>query len=108
MRVEGLDESALPDEILTEARQFVPSYNRVEEVTKAVESDWSRRSLSAPKPSEDEHGTVDQEDEFETMRAQKAIGTDAERKALERVTERTQRLIEETYVFTPIKRLLSS
>ncbi|MFC4540834.1 hypothetical protein ACFO5R_02685 [Halosolutus amylolyticus] len=95
---EGVPDADIPDDLIEEARQFIPEYKRVTTVTNAtdIDSSWSRHSLSDPEPSMRETGTVDQSDVFDRMRSQKTVGTNAEHAALETITEQTHNILDET------------
>ncbi len=95
LRSEGLDDDQIPNDLIEQARQFVPKYDRVDEINSATDSGWTRQSLTAPNPSQEEHGTVDQEEEIEAMRARKAVGTNAEYAALEQVVTQTDTLLKD-------------
>jgi len=79
LQTQSIPNTTIPDpaELLTEVRQFAPRYKTVHTVTELPDG-WSRGTVSKPTPSEIERGTVEVSDVAKTMRAQGAVGQEAE------------------------------
>lgn len=67
-----------PGELLAQVRQFAPRYESVQTVEESADAGWTRSTVSTPTPSEIERGTVEVSDVADTMRAQGAVGEEAE------------------------------
>lgn len=78
-----------PGELLAQVRQFAPRYKSVQTVEASADAGWTRGTVSTPTPSEIERGTVEVADVADTMRAQGAVGEEAEVAFLDNVVSTT-------------------